>query len=115
MNENRLFCGQPAGSFGNILGHAGNRIDIDSWFWPARKYYFHKTRIGIRHACNLMRLRPGDEVLAPSYYCGSEIDPLIKAGATVTMYRVDRACSIDIDDIRRRINKKTRAVYVTHF
>jgi dTDP-4-amino-4,6-dideoxygalactose transaminase len=62
-----------------------------------------------------MEIQTGDEVLAPAYYCGSEIDPLIKAGARVTLYRVDRSCRIDIADIRKRICKKTRVIYLTYF
>ena len=101
MTNNKLYCGQPAGQLRNILGLEPVSQPIDSWFWPAERYHFHKARIGIRHACDLMGLRPGDEVLAPAYYCGSEIDPLIKAGAKVTLYRVDAACRIDIEDLRK--------------
>jgi perosamine synthetase len=115
MTKNKLFCGQPAGQLGNILGLVPDKRPIDSWFWPGRRYCFHKARIGIRHAVDLMGLRPGDEVLAPAYYCGSEIDPLLKTGAKVTLYRVDAACRIDIEDLRKRISARTKAVYVTHF
>jgi dTDP-4-amino-4,6-dideoxygalactose transaminase len=115
MTNNKLYCGQPAGQLRNILGLEPDSQPIDSWFWPSERYHFHKARIGIRHACDLMGLRPGDEVLAPAYYCGSEIDPLIKAGAKVTLYRVDEACRIDIEDIKKRIGSRTKAVYVTHF
>jgi dTDP-4-amino-4,6-dideoxygalactose transaminase len=115
MNKNILFCGQPAGRLKDVLGPAPDKHPIDSWFWPAERYNFHKARIGIRHACDLMSVRPGDEVLAPAYYCGSEIDPLLKAGARVSLYRVDKACMIDIEDLRKRITARTKAVYVTHF
>jgi perosamine synthetase len=115
MTENRLFCGQPAGKLSNVLGSDTGNKPVDSWFWSARRYTFHKARIGIRHACDLMGLGLGDEVLAPAYHCGSEIDPLMKAGAKISLYRVDAKCRIDIEDIRKRINARTKAIYVTHF
>ena len=57
----------------------------------------------------------GDEVLVPAYNCGSEISPAISTGARVLMYRVDRKAEIDIDDIRRRMSERTKAVFVTHY
>ena len=58
---------------------------------------------------------PGDEVLVPSYNCGSDVSPVIATGARVLMYRVDRNAEIDIDDIRRRVSKRTKAICVTHY
>ena len=60
-------------------------------------------------------LGPGDEVLAPAYNCGAEIDPFIKAGAKVVLYDVNRRLGIDPDGIARSITPATRVVYVTHF
>lgn len=88
---------------------------IDSWFWSADRYEFHKARIGIRHACDVLGLRPEDEVLAPAYYCGTEIDPLVKAGLKVTLYKIDSLCKIGVDDLREHITSATKAIYVTHF
>lgn len=57
----------------------------------------------------------GTETLAPSYNCGSEIDPLLKSGTSVVLYRVDKNAKIDTVDLISRITKKTKAIYVTHY
>lgn len=72
-------------------------------------------RVAVMRMCRELGLGKGDEILAPSYNCGSEIDPLIVSGATVTLYRVDREAQIDVQDIMARATTRTRAVYVTHY
>lgn len=58
---------------------------------------------------------PGDEILVPSYNCGTEIDAIISTGATPVPYRVALDLSIDEADIELRFTSRTRAVYVTHY
>jgi dTDP-4-amino-4,6-dideoxygalactose transaminase len=97
-----------------ILG-VGEIQDTSSWFGDGSVHYVHRGRTAIRHACKLLGLRSGDEVLAPSYNCGSEIDALLNSGASVVLYRVDRSCNIDLDDLCRRITHRTKAIYITHY
>jgi len=75
----------------------------------------HKARVAIRYLCDLLNIKVGNDLLVPSYNCGSEIDPLIKSGAAVHFYRVDRSAIVDIEDLRNRITKNTKAIYVTHY
>jgi dTDP-4-amino-4,6-dideoxygalactose transaminase len=72
-------------------------------------------RNAIWQAVCILGLNPGDEVLVPAYNCGSEIDPLLHHGLTIVPYRVSRSAQIDVKDIRRQVNRRTRAVYVTHY
>ena len=115
MTINKLFCGQTSTSIRHILGVIPKSHNINSWFGASDIYRFHKARIGIRHAVDLLQLKTGDEVLAPAYHCGSEIDALLKSGVKVTLYEVDRNCNINIPDIKNRITAKTKAIYITHF
>jgi len=89
--------------------------NIISWFDNRKVVYFHKARVAIRYACELLGIGAGDTILAPSYNCGSEIDPLYKSGAEVSLYRIDEAGQIDIGDLQKRVNAKTRLIYVTHY
>ncbi|MCX5704161.1 MAG: DegT/DnrJ/EryC1/StrS family aminotransferase [Candidatus Omnitrophica bacterium] len=112
------FCGPPSLGMGQILGiKEGN--NVFSWFNGNVErdvvLLIHKARTGIRHACRLLGLGSGTEVLAPAYNCGSEIDALLDSGASVVLYRIDRCCKIDIEDLRSRITSKTKAIYVTHY
>jgi dTDP-4-amino-4,6-dideoxygalactose transaminase len=75
----------------------------------------HLSRIGIALAYRFLQLSPSDELLVPSYNCGSEIDPLLWCGAKPLYYRVDSQARIDLEDIQKRLSPKTRAVYVTHY
>ena len=77
--------------------------------------YSFNTRVAIRRACDLLGIGPGTEVLAPAYNCGSEIDPLRQAGASVRLYPVDRRAQIDPDAVERMIGSTTRAIYLTHY
>lgn len=87
-----------------------------AWFDPpANVFLCEMGRTAIRAAATLLDIGPGQEVLAPAYNCGSELDPLITAGATVRLYRVGADLAVDIDDLERRIGPATRAVYVTHY
>ena len=77
--------------------------------------YTHQGRNAIALLCRAVGLRPGDEVLAPAYNCGAEIDPFIEAGARVVLYEVNGRLGIDVDGIAQSITRSTRVVYVTHF
>jgi perosamine synthetase len=84
-------------------------------FANRRVSYTYNTRAAIRACPELLGMQPGEEILAPSYNCGSEIDPFLHAGLTVRLYAVDGQAQIDISDIENRISPHTRAVYVTHY
>ena len=75
----------------------------------------HSARNGLWHIMRIMNLSPDDEVLIPSYNCGAEVDPVVKWGAKVKLYRVDSKLLIDINDLRAKINQNTKAVMITHY
>jgi dTDP-4-amino-4,6-dideoxygalactose transaminase len=102
MKFGAFFARDPAGGVPALF--AGRRVS-----------YSFNTRVAIRKACDLLGLRPGDEVLAPAYNCGSELDPLLHAGVKVVLYPVDRLAQIDPAMVERSITTDTKAIYVTHY
>ncbi len=77
---------------------------------------FHvKARNGIWQLIRALGLQESDVVLVPSYNCGAELDAVLKAPASVRFYRVDGSARIDVDDLRRAIDQRVRAVIVTHY
>ncbi|MDQ2089668.1 DegT/DnrJ/EryC1/StrS family aminotransferase [Marimonas arenosa] len=88
---------------------------VPGLFANRRIGYSFNTRAAIRKACDLLKLKPGDEVLAPAYNCGSELDPLLHAGLKVTLYPVNRQARIDLAGLQAKITEKTRAIYLTHY
>ncbi|MBN2009502.1 DegT/DnrJ/EryC1/StrS family aminotransferase [candidate division KSB1 bacterium] len=87
--------------------------------WPQfenREVIFtHLGRIGNVLVCKLIKIQADDEILVPSYNCGSEVDPFIWFGMKPVMYRVDESLNIDVDDLFNRITARTKIVYVTHY
>ncbi len=112
--KRELFCGPPWAYPRQMLGFVASR-GVASWFENDRIYYVHLGRVAIRRACELLGVGKGDEVLVPAYNCGSEIDPLLCTGASLELYRVDRAANIDLNDLQGRISNKTRVIFVTHY
>jgi len=84
-------------------------------FRGRRVRFSFNTRVAIRKACDLLSLEPGDEVLAPAYNCGSELDPLLQAGLSVRLYPIDRQTRVNLAEVEKMIGPQTRAVYVTHY
>lgn len=77
---------------------------------------YYLARAGVHRA--IRHLLGGREgvVLMPSYHHGVEVEAVRAAGAQVTFYRVDASMHIDLDDIRRLLNRRSvRVLYVTHF
>ena len=109
-----LYCGplsiEPHTIFGDVCTD-----NICSWFTNTRAYYVHTARTAIRRACELLGIKEGDEILAPSYNCGTEIDALLASGAAVRLYDVELSGEINFQDISRRVSEITRVIYVTHY
>lgn len=90
-----------------------------SWALPQHEssrtlWTFHGTA-AVHQAVLALGLKRGDRVLLPSYNCGHEVEPVLRAGAEVGFYRIDAQLRIDVDDLERSIEAKTRAVLVTHY
>ena len=116
MNNSRSrYVGPPILRLSDFLKALCGVKRIDSWFWEAQFYLAHKGRTAIRYAVELLGLKPGTEILVPSYNCGSEIDPLVKGGLKIVPYRINKEAQIDMDDLLSRINLRTKAIYVTHY
>ena len=71
-------CGIPALTpWQWIRGLAGGG-DVRTWpeLESHRTIWTYLGRTAIALAARALGLRPGDEVLAPAYNCGTEVDPL---------------------------------------
>jgi len=67
-------------------------------------------------ATRLLNLRPGDEVIVPSYTFSSTVNPILLVGAKPVFAEIQEdTLNIDPADIRKKITKKTRAIYPVHY
>lgn len=58
---------------------------------------------------------PGDEVITPSYTYWATCMPILVCGATPVFAEVNpETCTIDPEDIKRRITPRTKAIIVVH-
>lgn len=78
----------------------------------ARYFYFARNAVWL--AVKILGL-DGNEVLVPAYHHGVEVEALVDAGATVRFYRVGPRWDVDLEDVRRRIGPRTRALYLIHY
>ena len=108
------YCGPPGVKLRHIMKAIPEHNAL-TWFNGLQVYYTHKARTAIDRSCELLRLTKSDEVLVPSYNCGSEVDPFMKRGIQLKTYRITKKCEIDIDDVRNKISAYTKVIYVTHY
>ena len=67
-------------------------------------------------ATRLLDLKPGDEVILPSFTFSSTANPILLAGATPVFADIrPDTLNIDLLSIQKKISSKTRAIYLVHY
>lgn len=99
-----------------LLRHgAGKARSLPVPFCHSRARYTFSGTAAIYQAARTLGLRPGDRVLCPAYNCGHEIEPLLRHGVEPDFYAVGLNLEADLDDLKAKIARETRAVLVTHY
>lgn len=120
----RRYCGGPgagpwavARGWARGVGGGTSGAAVPAWaqFAGRGAVATWRARVGIERLCRWWGVGAGDEVLVPSYNCGTEVDPWLYCGARVVGYRVDGRARVDAADVRARVTARTRVVYVTHY
>lgn len=66
-------------------------------------------------AVQALELGPGDEVIVPAFTIISPVQSLVRAGATPVLVDSDpQTWNMDVSQVEKRINEKTRAILVVH-
>src|SRR6056300_690729 len=88
------------------------------------KKYIKSKFIALTHSCTaaleissiLINLKSGDEVIMPSYGFVSVANAVVLRGAKPIFSEIDPlTLNISYSDIKRKITKKTKAVYIIHY
>lgn len=95
-----------AGSLPNALPRALRERSVE---------YYQDGRTALACGLACLRLAPGDEVLFPSYHCGSEFEVLQAKGLTLRYYAVPSRLEVDVATLECAITRATRAVYLIHY
>jgi dTDP-4-amino-4,6-dideoxygalactose transaminase len=76
---------------------------------------FARARQGLAHGIRALGIGAGDEVLAPAYHHGSEIEALERAGATCRFYDVGERLEPDEAALEALLDAHTRALQIVHY
>jgi perosamine synthetase len=71
--------------------------------------------VAIHLALVALGIGPGDEVIVPTLTYIASVNPIVQVGATPVFVDSDRRTwQVDVDDVRRKITPRTRAIMVVH-
>ena len=73
------------------------------------------ARNGIYHGLAALGVKPGDNVLVPSYHCTSLVEPILKFGSNAKFYDINTDLTPNFDDLKKKIDRKTRAILAVHY
>jgi dTDP-4-amino-4,6-dideoxygalactose transaminase len=72
-------------------------------------------RIAIALALRHMGVCAGDKILLPAYHSPAMIAPILWLKAQPVLFRVCPDTSVDLEDIRRKLDRRTRALMIVHY
>lgn len=76
---------------------------------------YARARAGLWNGCKALGLEPGDEVLAPAYHHGSEIEAMLRAGLRVQYYDATETLEPRPSELERLLTPAVRALYLIHY
>ena len=89
---------------------------IESSFGARRAMMTTSCTGALEMATYLLQLKPGDEVIVPSFTFSSTANPVLLSGARVVFADISGdTLNIDPADIERKITPQTRAIYPVHY
>lgn len=59
-------------------------------------------------------IKKGDEVIVQAFTCNAVVNPILKTNATPVYTDIDKTLNIDIEKLKEKITKNTKAVIVQH-
>ena len=80
---------------------------------PTRRLSNGRSALAV--ALRLVGLGDSHRVLVPAYHCGSLVEPAAWTGASIEFYRVRSDLTVDVDDVERRIDDRTRCLVLVHY
>lgn len=89
---------------------------LQDWLKVPRAWLTTSCTAALEMAAMLLSLEPGDEVLVPSFTFVATASAFMRAGARPVFVEVDEATmTMDVEDARRRITPRTRAIVPIHY
>lgn len=108
-----LMRGQPSGDgiYTKLVGEL-----LQARFNLGRVFMTTSATHALEMAMLIIGLQPGDEVVMPSFTFSSTANAVLLRGATPVFADIDTdTLNLDVDDVRRRITRKTKAIIPVHY
>jgi len=77
--------------------------------------YTTSGRAAIALALRVLKIRPGDKVLVPTYHCPTMIAPVVQSGAQPVFYPITASGGVDLGWLQRAAPAGARAILATHY
>lgn len=105
---------------GAIASNERNRADavtaLKQWTRGHDVLLTPSCTLALEMALHALHLQPGDEVILPSFTFVSCSNAVLRAGGKPIFVDIeDRTLNLDIEDVRRKMGPKTRAVMPVHY
>ena len=78
-------------------------------------YHLFWARNAIYHGIAALGFNLGEVVLVPAFHCTAVVEAILQSGAEVDFYDINLDASPDFDDLKAKINPRTRAVLAIHY
>lgn len=112
--RNILIRQTPCFGLKEILGNGKTGIDIYPLNDPFT-YLFFSARYAILAGLKALGVSSDQNILLPSYNCGTEIDPILDRQIKIKYYKVKPNLKIDLDDLSKQIDTSSAAILVIHY
>ncbi|MCP4268281.1 MAG: hypothetical protein GY777_22355 [Candidatus Brocadiaceae bacterium] len=88
---------------------------VGSLFLSRKPHYASSGRMALAHVLRSIHVKEGDEVLVPSYHCGSMVEPIIWCKSTPIFYHITAQLKSNFIDIESKLTKNTKVLIITHY
>jgi perosamine synthetase len=80
-----------------------------------RTHHVFWARNAIYHGLKALHINSDDHVLVPSFHCTSVVEPILRSGAGVRFYEIDKDLRPNLKDIEQKIGPNTKALLAIHY
>lgn len=84
-------------------------------FWQKNVLAVNSGTSALELAYEIADINKGDEVIVPVLTCVATNIPLLHRGAKIVFADITKDLNIDVEDVKRKITKKTKAIVFVHF
>lgn len=85
-----------------------------NFFGFPNAFSFNSGRSSLVAALKAMEVGKGDEVILQAFTCNAAVNPILHVGAKPVFADIDDSLNISVEDVKKKITSRTKAVMVQH-